>query len=739
MLKQLTAEYDHYYRSLRKELTANQDSLPLWERINAEWEAYYQQNPGMSPPLLKARLYELITDNFEPFITASTPFFFETRMRFPEAWGNPRPQQPGSRLYFKFYPYDAPGRLKLQEHNMSNAEKTTALWACNGIFDVDHHSPGYTHLVKVGFRGLREEILARPEQNDETAAMLRGIDCMVLAAQRFAEHAEQLMAANGPSENLKRIAETGRRIPLEPPQTFYEGLQMIQFVREMIATFDNLGVSVLGRPDKILYDLYRADLAAGRLTEAKAAGLIAMWMLPHDIKTFTRERSWPETSTCLMLGGCDDNGNFIYNDLTRLFLRVHFENNFINPKLNCRCSSAAPQEYLEQISSYMLKGHNHFACLNDDALIPSQIRYGKTLADARNYVNGGCQETMCEGVEHTAGAFFYFNMVQTFRQLFAGEADPPELFPPLPAEDPASFVQFYQQILEGYRHAISTACAWICDGNDFSKIHPAPLFSTTLAGCIANGKDYTAGGARYNLSGITLMGLGDIVNCLYVVKRGVYEDQFTTFEELRRAVRANWSGEYEVLRRRIQSLPRYGGGHAEVDELAARFAGDITAIARSCPNERGEYFQPSFFVYFTFATIGRKTLATPDGRRDGEVLSQGIAPHRVSAPESATTVIASLSEIDFKNAPGNAVLDLQMPLGSGLTPPILTALLRASFKAGIPTVQPNLVNVDDLKAAQTEPEKYPNLIVRISGLSAVFVKLDKFVQDEIISRRLFNT
>lgn len=706
MLKQLTAEYDHYYRSLRKELTANQDSLPLWERINAEWEAYYQQNPDMPAPLLKARLYELITDNFEPFITASTPFFFETRMRFPETWGNPHPQQPGSCLYFKFYPYDAPGLLKLKAYNIWNPEKMSVLWMLNGLFDIDHHSPGYTQLVKVGFRGLREEILARPEQNDETTAMLRGIDCMVLTAQRFAEHAEQLMSENGPSENLKLIAETGRRIPLEPPQTFYEGLQMIQFVREMIATFDNIGVSVLGRPDKILYDLYRADLAAGRLTEAKAAELIAMWMLPHDIKTFTRERSWPETSTCLM---------------------------------HCRCSSAAPQEYLEQISSYMLKGHNHFACLNDDALIPSQIRYGKTLADARNYVNGGCQETMCEGVEHTAGAFFYFNMVQAFRQLFAGEADPPELFPPLPAEDPASFVQFYQQMLEGYRHAIRTACAWICDDNDFSKIHPAPLFSTTLAGCIASGKDYTAGGARYNLSGITLMGLGDIVNCLYVVKRGVYEDQFTTFEELRRAVRANWSGEYEPLRRRIQSLPRYGGGHAEVDELAARFAGDITAIARSCPNERGEYFQPSFFVYFTFATIGRKTLATPDGRRDGEVLSQGIAPHRVNAPESATTVIASLSEIDFKNAPGNAVLDLQMPLGHGLTPPILTALLRSSFKAGIPTVQPNLVNVDDLKAAQAEPEKYPNLIVRISGLSAVFVKLDKFVQDEIISRRLFNT
>ncbi len=741
MLKQLALEYENYYRNLRDEFALNHGSLPLWDRINADWRQYYDANPDASSALQKARLYQLIAEKFEPFITPASPFFFESRMRFPENWGTPSPNQPGGTAYYALSAKKGGSSRErdLAKYSQGNPDRDTALWINGGVFDTDHHSPGYTGLVTTGFRSIREEISALPEQNDETAAMLAGIDCMARAAARFADRAEQLMAETGPTENLRLIAETGRRIPLEAPRTFYEGLQMILFVREMMASFDNIGLSVLGRPDKILYGLYCADLAAGRLTREKAARLIAMWMLPHDIKTFTREREWPETSTCLMLGGCDENGNFIYNDLTKLFLEVHYANSFINPKLNCRCSAAAPQEYLEQICSYMLKGHNHFACLNDDVLVPAQIRYGKTLADARNYVNGGCQETMCEGVEHSAGAFFYFSLAQTFRQLFNREADPPELFSVLPDENPDSFVNFYQQMIDGYRHTIDAGCRWICENNDFSQLHPSPLFSSTIAGCIANAKDYTAGGARYNLSGITLVGLGDIVNCLYAIKRGVYDEKFTTLAELRRATAANWPAEYEVLRQRILALPRYGGNHSEVDELAARFVADITAVARACPNERGEYFQPSFFVYFRFFGIGQKTKATPDGRRDGDILSQGIAPHRINAPESVTTVIASLSGIDFKNAPGNAVLDLQMPLSQGLNPANFAAMLRSAFKAGIPTIQPNLINIDDLKAAQAEPEKYPNLVVRISGLSAVFVKLNKTVQDEIISRRIFNT
>ena len=755
MLTLLAKEYSDFYHALQGDL-AQPDSprRQQWNSINELWLQEYQRDPEASAARHKAVMYRLIAEHCEPTIMPHSPFFFETVMRPPMNWGTPGDKNMcGAALYRQRISEDERHDLSRKIHlfQVSNPERLASFWSIyGGYFDTDHHTPGYTRIFQIGFEGIRAEILALPAQNDETEAMLAGIDALLKIATRFAEKAEAMLETETDSlvrRNLQMIASAARRVPAHPPQTFYEGLAMILFVREVMATLDAIGLSVLGRPDKLLIDLYRADLAAGRLTVPEAEELVAQWLLPHDEKTFVRERPWPENSTCIVLGGCDEDGNTVFNELTKMFIDLHCRMRLFTPKLNCRCSADSPKEYLDLISGYLRRGYNQFACLNDDVLVRALVRMGRLPAHARNYVNGGCQEPMCEGYEHTAGAFYYFNMVEAFRVFYHGIPTPDDpaaanaatelLLPPLDKEPP-HFSNFYQEILRRYRRFLETSTGWLREkGEIFSEIHPSPLFSSTLDGCVDNGLDYTAGGARYNFTGIACMGLANIVNSLMVIKKAVYDDRLVSYDELRQIVADNWPASSEPLRQQLMALPRYGDDEPEVTELAARFMADICSLIRSCENERGEYYQPSFFVYYAFRSIGILTGPTPDGRRQGEVLAQGSAPSRNKAPDSITEVLASMSALDFADCPGNAVFDFQLPLTPHLTVPILSATLRSALASGVATVQPNLVDVEVLKDAQIHPEEHPDLTVRIAGLSALFVKLDKGIQDEIISRHLF--
>jgi formate C-acetyltransferase len=198
-------------------------------------------------------------------------------------------------------------------------------------------------------------------------------------------------------------------------------------------------------------------------------------------------------------------------------------------------------------------------------------------------------------------------------------------------------------------------------------------------------------------------------------------------------LRADWQG-YESLCARLMALPKFGHGHDELDALAARLSADLAAGVRTLTNERGGFFQPSLFVYYVFVRMGRDVRATPDGRKAGDVLSQGAGPGRVRPPRSLTDILQSVSKVDYVDHPGNAVIDLQLPGGGRIEPQTLTAVVRAFAEMGGATIQFNCVSVDQMRDAQVHPERHRDLQVRICGLSAYFGALERGVQDEMIAR-----
>jgi pyruvate-formate lyase len=753
--RELRDDMAAYYRPLHHAAIGRNAAFAA--RRDAIWaalDAVEAAHPDMPACLLKARLHEEIAERCEPVIFRHSPFFFEMGVRAAESWGTPSPWSAASWLFLRRDPWvQKAGTIRLVDHFRSNNGRSPVkVWNIWSVFDFDHHCLGYTRLLEVGVDGILADIARRRREGVDAAQLAfleaaeRSNRALLRIAERFAASARDRLAGESDPQArafLTLVAEGASRVPAQPPRTFYEALAMLWFLREAVASLEGIGISVVGHLDRQLIGFYRADLAAGRLTEAGARDLLARWMLPTDVKFHVRDNPWPETSTCMELGGCDADGRPVFNELTRLILEVHREQRLLNPKPNCRIGGEAPQAFLELIAGSIMAGHNNFALLNDDTWIPACVRSGKSLREARLYVNGGCQETIVEGVEHSAGAYYYFNLARAFELCLRPIVHKPgdlalpeaERLLPVPVKDAGDFEAFYGRVVAQIVALIRLGAEWVREpGRMTPNIQPSPLFSSSIEGCLERALDYTAGGARYNPSGIALLGFATVVDSLQAIRRAVFEEGWVTLDGLVRALEANWVG-HEALRARLVGLPKFGHDESGTNALAGRLSADLAAAVRTIENERGDRFQPSLFVYHMFFVMGKDVRATPDGRHDGEALSQGVAPGRIRPPVHATDILRSLRHIDFRDFGGNAVLDLQLPAGLW-KPDALANLVRSFARMGGPTLQVNCVSPEQLRDAQVHPERHGDLTVRIAGLSAHFVALNRDVQEEIIGRAL---
>lgn len=748
--EKLRAQMRSYYNTMENP-EQNQDYRRIRDAIRQRMDHYAENNPDASANQLKSVLHEAIAECFEPVIFSQSPFFFEMGVRGASNWGIPMRGAPGSWLMDRRVDeLVSSSPLYKDAMSLDKTKSSVGLIGWNHIFDYDHHCIGYTKLFNTGMNGLISEIETElkkdcsAEKTDFLLAARRSCRAVIRVAERFSEKARKMLKFSTDTEerkNLALIADTAGRIPGEPPTTFYEALTMIVFMREATASLENVGISVMGHLDRIAFPLYRDDITAGRLTEADARDLLVRWMLPTDLKFFLERAEWPETSTCITLGGCDADGAMVFNDLTRLIIEEHEKNRLINPKLNCRYSQRSPRSYLDRIAGSILRGHNVFALINDDVVIPSLIRAGKTEREARLFVNGGCQETMTEGVEHTAGAFYYFSMPRVLDLCLQPETEPdkyagPHTMDAYPRyiDAPSDFESFYTAFMDNLKRVIAVSLGWQKElGARWRHVHPCPLFSATLEGCIQNGADYSAGGAKYNPGTVGMVGLATLVDSLYAIKKAVYDDSIITYSQLLEALSRDWEG-YGDLRHKMIAYPKFGHGETEIDSFTSRFIRELNAFIETIDNERGGKYMLSMFVYYAHAYFAPFVKATPDGRKACDLLSQSITPSRLRSVKSITDTIRSLRPIDFKSISGISVLDAQIPLGSSFSEEILSSLFLGFAVYGGPTLQLNAVSVEELMDAKENPDRHRDLIVRICGLSAYFTCLTPKVQDEIIAR-----
>jgi formate C-acetyltransferase len=248
-----------------------------------------------------------------------------------------------------------------------------------------------------------------------------------------------------------------------------------------------------------------------------------------------------------------------------------------------------------------------------------------------------------------------------------------------------------------------------------------------------------AGGARYNFGSVSLAGIGTLIDSLFAVRELVFERKQVPFAQLRDILAADFSGEEALRQHIVNRIPKFGQDDPAIREFSTRVFADIARVSRGHRNTRGGVYEASLFSFRSFTDLGRRAGATPDGRHAGEHISPGMSPSMLALGRECdiTTVLRAVDPLDMTDYPVVAVLDVKMPVSpSGHDPAVVESVIRCFVDYGGSVLQINVADPAVLLEAREHPERYPDLVVRISGYSAYFRTLSPAVQDEVIARTL---
>jgi len=638
-----------------------------------------------------------------------------------------------------------------------------------GLFTefMEQRSPGHTVLDnKIYHKGMLDfkrdvqqaldslDFLNDPSayaRQEELKAMSICIDGLLRFAQRHADKARQMAEAEkDPAQRreLKRIAEVCDRVPAHAPRDFWEALQYYWFVHLGVTTELNPWDSFCpGRLDQHLLPFYKRGLDEGTLTRDQAEELLqCLWVKfnnqPAPPKVgVTAAESGTYTDFCqINTGGLKEDGSDGVNDVTYLILDVIEAMRLVQPSSSIQVSKKNPDRFVKRAARIIRTGFGQPSVFNADLIVQELIRMGKSMADARNGGSSGCVEVGAFGKECYI-LTGYFNLPKVLELALNNGVDPRTGRQiGLQTGDPDRLGSF-EQLFEAFRRQLGHLMDIKMRGNQvierlYATVMPAPFLSVLIDDCIARGKDYHDGGARYNTNYVQGVGLGTITDCLAAIRCHVFEKKDLSMASLLAALRADFQGHEEVQHTLLHHSPKYGNDEDEADEVMKSVFEAYFQAVDGRPNTKGGHYRVNLLPTTVHVYFGSVTGATPDGRKAGVPLSEGISPVQGADRQGPTAVLKSAAKMDHGRTGGTLlnikfnpqVLDTEEDLNK------LVQLIRSYFRLDGHHIQFNVITRQTLLKAQQHPEQYPDLIVRVAGYSDYFADLGRDLQNEIIAR-----
>lgn len=638
-----------------------------------------------------------------------------------------------------------------------------------GIFTEfqEQRAPGHTVLgykmFHTGFMDLKKEIADAValldfrndplayDRNEELKAMEIACDAIIMYAGRHADALDTLAAAEKDDRRrreLEQMSAICRRVPAHAPRTFHEMLQHYWFIHLGVVTELNPWDSFNpGRLDQHLWPVYKEETESGALTPGEAYELLGCFWVkfnnhPSPPKMgVTAQESNTYTDFCLInLGGVRPDGSDAVNGMTYMLLDVIREMRILQPSSMIQVSTANPDAFIHKALDIIRTGFGQPSVFNTEAIIQELLRQGKSIVDARNGGASGCVETGAFGTE-CYWLTGYFNLVKILEVTLNNGFDTRTGVQVGPMTgDPATFSTF-DDLMQAYREQVNHFADIKVRGNNviertFALHLPVPFLSLLLEDCIANGRDYNAGGARYNTTYIQGVGLGSITDILTSIRYNIYDMKRFTWQEMLTAMKNNFEDAAEMQYEMIYKTPKYGNDDDYADAQAVAVFEIFHDAVTGRPTPRGGIHRINMLPTTSHVYFGKMTGATPDGRKAWVPLSEGISPFQGVDRQGPTAVIKSASKIDHLRT-GGTLLNQKFSPGffeDEESYAKLTALIRSYFSLNGHHIQFNVVSADTLREAQRHPELYRDLIVRVAGYSDYFNDLGEDLQNEIIRR-----
>ncbi len=659
---------------------------------------------------------------------------------------------------------------RMQEEKILLRDDNTAASAPNIAVmtgtNEGHLCAGYEKLLKLGYKGIIKEAehLQKqlnkndPEYNDKNH-FYEAVKIYYNSAIEFAlRYSDLAYKMSEKEENLNRkkelnlIAECMEVVSKNPPNSFYEAIQYIWFTQNIANIIYYRSVLALGRLDQILWPYYQKDIEQGRITKEFALELIEelnlklTWnctLLPTNY-TAAANALGLNTQT-ITISGVNEKGLDSTNELSYLFLETYKNIKSLTSDLSVRIHKNTPKKFfLEALKVF--QSTSGIAFYNDDIIIPALNKAGYTLEDARNYVLIGCVEPTSQGNTFAATGHMFINLPGVLELTlnngyshFSGQIDG------LQTGELASFVtydEFYEAFKQQLQFNIEKAAkiANLMD-EEAMKWCQQPFISATIQGCMERGKDYTQGGAKYNFSSITAFSFASLVNSMYNIKKVVYEQKLMTLPEFVDILNSNFKKQNIFRKELLNKYQKWGNDQDEIDHLAVELWDLYCQEVIKHKSIRGGRFNPGAYSMGIHVLEGLITMATADGRKAFQPLSNSLSPANQTELNGITATLNSIAKLNYSLATNGVAVNMRFH------PQNLEAeenlekfyyLLKTYFEKGGMQIQPTVVSTETLRDAQKHPENYPDLIVKVGGYNATFVDLGTAIQNDIIDRLEFN-
>jgi formate C-acetyltransferase len=621
---------------------------------------------------------------------------------------------------------------------------------------------GIEHMIALAFekeQALKAETEADLDDDGQRSlhfyqAVQKTLQGIIAYAANLSTKAARLaQAENDPRRkaNFEQMAAVCARVPAKPARTFREALNALWIIQVAIHA-ENINMAMSpGRLDQILYPYYRRDVDAGRLSIPEALELIGcLWLKLNDNTNLVPETAeelfgGAGTVPAVTLGGVDPQGRDAVNDLTCLMLRVTELLQTRDPSVNARYHSGVNSKaYRDRVAEVIANTRSVPAIHNDVVDIRTLQNQGVKTRHARDYAIIGCVELAAAGRSYDASSSIMLNLVSVLElALYNGKR-------PVTGDDrigpasgePAAFIDY-----EDFWNAFARQFKWVAGqairlnemlGRVYQDILPSPLLSAFFQGPLDKGRDLIFGGAQYNSSGATHIGFADTVDSLSAIEQAVFKARKCTFAELLAALQADFKGHEKLRAYLVNRTPKYGSADPTAQVNARRVVKLLYGFYQQHANYRGGKYRPAFWTMTNHAGQGKLSGTLPNGRKAFKVFASGITPVSQAAGDLAAC-LQSVGGLDPVSIPGGEAFNLKYPTLKGREEiEKFGAGVETYFECGGMHIQCNIMSYEMLLDAKENPEKYPELLVRVSGYSAYFKDLNDAMKEEIITRTAYD-
>lgn len=643
------------------------------------------------------------------------------------------------------------------------AEKCGILTMGNRDCGTGHVLPDYFHLIRNGLVFYKEKCQKlidgtvidskeKQEKVDFWNSVIITIDAAKTFAGRYSVLAEKLAEKEKDTQRKEELSEISRickKVPYEPAETFYEAVQFVWFIHLIINIESNGHGNSYHRFDQYMNEFYVNDLKKGTITEEKAIEILDCFFIKNTDIIKLRDKFYSESFAGypmwqnIIVGGQKADGSDATNEMSFLVLKANRDVHTSSPTASVRYFDGINKELMEESLKMIQDGLATPAFFNDKLVIPMVMdKQGVSIEEARNWGIMGCVQPVVAGYTDGRPTVGYVNLLKCLELVIHNGINP--IDGKQLGVQTGDFTKFtnLKQLQDALYQQISYFADLMLTGfNIVGAMHAArtPMVFTSMVvnDSIDKGLPIQCGGARYSESGAFMCGIGNTADAIAAIDTLVFKEKKISMDELLEALKYNFEGKENIRLTLLNKAPKYGNDNDYVDGIAADILRHYKETVSKYKDSRGGKYVVVVESQSMNVSEGKCVLASADGRFAHEALNDNCSPVMGRDVNGPTATVKSVAKLDQKNAQDGCLFNIRFEprsIQGEKGRMVLDSVVKTFFDNMGEHIQINVVDDQTLRAAQKEPEKYRNLLVRVAGYLAYFTELDKSVQDNIIAR-----